>query len=86
MSTESTSTPYSSIPWAHGDDVQCEDHDWAPDDHDGARIHVCGLVSGHDGKCVCVDCMAEFDGGSIQDDRFGANDMVGRPWNDGGAA
>lgn len=77
-----TTTPYDSIPWAHGDDIQCEDHEWAPDDHDGARIHVCGLVASHDGKCVCVDCMAEFDGGAIQDDRFGANDMVGRPWKE----
>ena len=85
MSTETT--PYDSIPWANpGDgDVQCEDHEWAPEDHDGARIHVCGLVQGHNGKCVCVDCTAEFDGGAIQDDRWGATDMVGRPWKEGRA-
>lgn len=92
MSTENPTpetTPYDSIAWASDNDVQCKDHEWVTDDESAgghSKIHVCGLVREHDGPCVCVECDGEFDGGVIQDDRWKAEDLVGRPWNEGRAS
>ena len=88
MSTDNP-TPYDSIAWATNDDTQCSLHDWVTDEEEAAghaRIHVCGLVEGHSGKDVCIDCCGEFDGGVIQNDRWKAEDLVGRPWNEGRAS
>lgn len=55
MTTSAPSTTGTGPAWVQASDVQCLDDEWADDNHDdGTQLHVYGLITDHDGDCLCI--------------------------------